>query len=79
MSKAIFAAPILSENAARVIGHVGEPRGWGGTQDLVEKLPEPLHGVVAQLCAGADVVDVERLAVEAVAEKLGSRPRVRCL
>src|SRR5687768_15005178 len=81
MPNAIFAAPILSENAARVIGAAARLEGVRlgvVAQDPIEKLPEPLRGVVAQHWRVADVLDVEQLAaaVEAVAERLGG---VDCL
>ncbi|HYI11273.1 MAG TPA: ATP-grasp domain-containing protein [Thermoanaerobaculia bacterium] len=81
MPNAIFAAPILSENAARVIGAAARLEGVRlgvVTQDPIERLPEPLRGGVAQHWRVADVLDLEQLAgaVEAVAERLGG---VDCL
>jgi formate-dependent phosphoribosylglycinamide formyltransferase (GAR transformylase) len=81
MPNAIFAAPILSENAARVIAAAGKLEGVRLgviAQDPVETLPEPLRGVVAQHWRVDDVLDVEQLAgaVEAVAERLGPVDRL---
>jgi len=81
MPNAIFAAPILSENAARVIAAAGRIEGVRlgvVTQDPIEKLPEPLRGVVAQHWRVGDVLDLEQLAaaVGAVAERIGG---VDCL
>src|SRR5688500_5652697 len=80
MLNAIFAAPVLSENAARVIGAAGRLEGVRlgvVTQDPIEKLPEPLRGGVAQHWRVADVLELEQLAsaVEAVAERLGGVDR----
>lgn len=77
MTNAIFAAPILSENAARIIAAAAKLEGVRLgviTQDPAEKLRTP----VAQHWRVADVLDVEQLAaaVENVAERLGG---VDCL
>jgi len=51
MPNAIFAAPILSENAARMIAAAARLKGvllGVVTQDPIEQLPEPLRGGVAQ-------------------------------
>ncbi|HEY6137616.1 MAG TPA: ATP-grasp domain-containing protein [Thermoanaerobaculia bacterium] len=81
MVNAIFAAPILSENAARMIGAAARLDGVRlgvVTQDPIEALAEPLRGAVAQHWRVDDVLDVEQLtrAVAAVAERLGG---VDCL
>jgi len=81
MPKAIFAAPILSENAARMIAaaqRLDDVRLGVVTQDPIEKLPEPLRAGVAQHWRVDDVLDVAQLhaAVESVAERLGG---VDCL
>jgi biotin carboxylase len=81
MPNAIFAAPILSENAARMIAAAGRLEGVRlgvVTQDPVERLPEPVRGAVAQHWRVDDVLDVEQLAaaVEAVGQRLGG---VDCL
>jgi phosphoribosylaminoimidazole carboxylase (NCAIR synthetase) len=81
MPNAIFCAPILSENAARVIAAAGRLEGVRLgviAQDPIEKLPESLRGVVAKHWRVGDVLDVEQLAmaVEAVTERLGG---VDCL
>ena len=81
MLNAIFAAPVLSENAARVIGAAARLEGVRlgvVTQDPLERLPEPLRGGVAQHWRVADVLDLEQLAgaVEAVAERLGGVERL---
>jgi biotin carboxylase len=81
MPNAIFAAPILSENAARIIAAAGRLEGVRlgvVTQDPLEQLPEALRGVVAQHWRVGDVLDVEQLAgaVEEVARRLGG---VDCL
>ncbi len=76
MPNAIFAAPILSENAARVIGAATRLEGVRlgvVTQDPIEKLPETLRGVIAQHWRVDNVLDLEQLtgAVAAVGERLG--------
>jgi len=81
MLNAIFAAPVLSENAARVIAAAGRLEGVRlgvVTQDPIEKLPEPLRGGVAQHWRVADVLDLDQLAgaVEAVTERLGGVDRL---
>jgi len=81
MPNAIFAAPILSENAARVIGAAARLDGVRLgviTQDPIESLPEALRGGVAQHWRVADVLDVEQLAgaVAAVADRLGGVDRL---
>ena len=81
MPNAIFAAPILSENAARIIAAAGRLEGVRlgvVTQDPLEQLPEALRGAVAQHWRVGDVLDVEQLAgaVEEVARRLGG---VDCL
>lgn len=81
MPNAIFAAPILSENAARVIAAALRLEGVRLgviTQDPIEKLPEALRGGVAQHWRVADILDVEQLAgaVEAVAARLGGVDRL---
>lgn len=81
MPTAIFAAPILSENAARVIAAAVKLEGVRlgvVTQDPIEKLPEPLRNAIAQHWRVADVLDVEQLAgaVHAVAERIGGVDRL---
>jgi formate-dependent phosphoribosylglycinamide formyltransferase (GAR transformylase) len=81
MLNAIFAAPILSENAARVIAAAGRLDGVRlgvVTQDPIEKLPEALRGAVAQHWRVGDVLDLEQLAgaVAAVRERLGGVDRL---
>jgi len=81
MLNAIFAAPILSENAARMIGAAARLDGVRlgvVTQDPLEALAEPLRGAVAQHWRVDDVLDVEQLtrAVAAVAERLGGVDRL---
>lgn len=81
MPNAIFAAPILSENAARMIAAAARIEGVRlgvVTQDPIESLPEPLRGVVAQHWRVDNVLDVEQLtrAVAAVAESLGGVDRL---
>ncbi|HEX6100581.1 MAG TPA: ATP-grasp domain-containing protein [Thermoanaerobaculia bacterium] len=81
MPNAIFTAPILSENAARIVAAAGKLEGVRlgvVTQDPIERLPEPLRGVVAQHWRVDDVLDLEQLAaaVEAVGERLGGVDRL---
>ncbi len=81
MPNAIFAAPILSENAARMIAAASRLEGVRlgvVTQDPIEQLPDPLRGGVAQHWRVGDVLDAEQLAgaVEGVARRLGG---VDCL
>src|SRR5687767_13765007 len=81
MPNAIFAAPILSENAARMIAAAARLPGVRlgvVTQDPVEVLPEALRGAVAQHWRVADVLDLESLAgaVAAVTERLGGVDRL---
>lgn len=81
MPNAIFAAPILSENAARIVSAAARLEGVRlgvVTQDPIEALPEPLRGAGAQHWRVGDVLDVEQLsgAVAAVAERLGGVDRL---
>lgn len=81
MPNAIFAAPILSENAARMIAAAARLEGVRLgviTQDPLESLPEPVRGAVAQHWRVDNVLDVEQLAqaVGSVAERLGGVDRL---
>jgi len=81
MTNVIFAAPILSENAVRMIGATAalpDVRLGVVTQDPLEKLAEPLRGRVVQHWRVDDVLDVEQLgwAVENVRERLGGVDRL---
>lgn len=81
MPNVIFAAPILSENAARMIAAAARLPGVRlgvVTQAPIEALPEALRGAVAQHWRVADVLDLEPLggAVAAVAERLGGVDRL---
>ena len=81
MPNAIFAAPILSENAARIIAAAAKLPGVRLgviTQDPLERLPEHLRGAVAQHWRVGDILDIEQLAgaVKAVAERLGGVDRL---
>jgi len=77
MPNAVFVAPILSENASRVIAAAAKLDGVRLgviTQDPAEKL----RSAVAQHWRVDDVLDVEQLgrAVEAVGERLGGVDRL---
>lgn len=81
MPNAIFAAPMLSENAARIIGAAARLEGVRlgvVTHDPIESLPEGLRGAVAQHWRVDDVLDLEQLtrAVANVAERLGGVDRL---
>jgi len=65
MKNVIFAAPILSENAMRMIGAAAalpDVRLSVIAQDPVEKIPEPLRSKVAAHWRVGDVLDVGQLA-----------------
>jgi phosphoribosylaminoimidazole carboxylase (NCAIR synthetase) len=77
MKNVIFAAPIFSDNATRMISAALSLEGVRLgviSHDPLEKLPEELRGRVAQHWRIHDVLDVEQLAtaVESIAERVGS-------
>src|ERR1043166_7625105 len=76
MTNVIFAAPILSENAVRMIGAASALPGVRlgvVTQDPLEKIAEPLRGRVAAHWRVDDVLDAGQLgwAVDGVRARLG--------
>lgn len=81
MKNVIFAAPILSENATRMIAATADLEGVRLaviSRDPIEKIAEPLRGRVAQHWRVDDVLDVEQLAwaVESVSLRLGGIDRL---
>lgn len=81
MKKVIFAAPILSENATRMIAAAARLAGVRLaviSHDPIEKISEPLRGQVAGHWRVNDVLDVDQLAwaVSSLSSRLGG---VDCL
>lgn len=81
MTNVVLAAPILSENAARIIraaANLDGVRLGVVTQDPLDKLPEDLRGRVAQHWRVDDVLDLDQLqwGVVNVSSRLGGIRRL---